>query len=65
MKKILISAFSILMFATSAFAWERSGGISLSLAGIDTQVKDDVDSNGTTDTTKNISNDVGIPSLFI
>ena len=65
MKKILLTIFSIFMFASTAVAWERSGGISISLAGIDTQVKDDVDSNGTTDTTKNISNDVGIPSLFI
>tara|TARA_Y100000591_G_scaffold218275_2_gene189813 strand:- start:9 stop:680 length:672 start_codon:yes stop_codon:yes gene_type:complete len=65
MKKLLITFFTVILFSSSALAWERSGGISISLAGIDTTVTDDVDSNGTTDTTKDISNTVGIPSLFI
>ena len=65
MKKLLVTLFSAMLFTSSAIAWEKAAGISLSLAGIDTTVKDDVDSNGTIDTTKDISNTVGIPSIFI
>ena len=65
MKKILLTICSILLFSSSAIAWERAGGISLSFAGIDTKVTDDIDNNGgTPDTTKNITNDVGIASIF-
>ena len=65
MKKIFLTICSILLFSSSAIAWERAGGISLSFAGIDTKVTDDIDNNGgTPDTTKNITNDVGIASIF-
>ncbi len=64
MKKLLLTLFSVVLFSTSALAWERAAGISISLAGIDTTVTDDIDNNGTTNTTKDISNTVGIPSIF-
>ena len=66
MKKLLILCLSILFFSTTSNAWERAGGINLQYAGIDTTVTDDIDNNGgTADTTKDITNNVGIPSLFI
>ena len=65
MKKIWILCFTLLFFSSPSFAWERAGGISLQYAGIDTKVTDDIDNNGSVDTTKDITNDVGIPSLFI
>ena len=44
-----------MLFSSSAIAWEGAGGISLSFAGIDTKVTDDIDNNGgTPDTTKDI-----------
>tara|TARA_B100000900_G_scaffold381111_1_gene367311 strand:+ start:3596 stop:4240 length:645 start_codon:yes stop_codon:yes gene_type:complete len=55
-----------MLLTSSAIAWERAAGISLSLAGIDTTVTDDIDNDGgTPDTTKDITNDVAIPSLFL
>ena len=66
MKKLITIVFAIFATMTvSSQAVERAFGINLSYAGIDTQVKDDVDSNGTTDTTKDITNDVGIASIFL
>ena len=66
MKKLIAIMFAIFATMTvSSQAVERAFGINLSYAGIDTQVKDDVDSNGTTDTTKDITNDVGIASIFL
>jgi hypothetical protein len=66
MKKILVTIFTfVALFSIPAQAVERSFGISFTHAGVDTTVTDDIDANGgTPDTTKNISNDVGIPSLF-
>ena len=66
MKKLITIIFAIFATMTvSSQAVERAFGINLSYAGIDTQVKDDIDSNGTTDTTKDITNDVGIASIFL
>ncbi len=66
MKKILITCLAFLMSTSVAFAWERSGGISISLMGVDTNVTDDIDNNGgTPDTTKSITNDIGVPSVFL
>lgn len=65
MKKITTIIFAIFASMTvSSYAVERAIGINISQATVDTKVTDDVDSNGTVDTTKNISNDVGIASLF-
>ena len=67
MKKILITLVSVFTFMASAQAIEvmnRAIGLNVSLNSIDTNLKDDVDSNGTTDTTKDISNDIGVASIF-
>ncbi len=67
MRKILITLVSVFTFMASAQAIEvmnRAVGLNVSLNSIDTNLKDDVDSNGTTDTTKDISNDIGVASIF-
>ena len=43
----------------------RSIGITAVSSTIDSTVTDDIDSNGTVDTTKNISNDIAYGSIFI
>ena len=35
------------------------------MANIDSDLSDDIDSNGTTDTTKSVSNDVNFASIFV
>ena len=62
MKKLVLSALFTLGLLTNSFA--GSVGITLSNADINSSVKDDVDSNGTTDTTKSLSNDVTFASIF-
>ena len=64
MKKLIIAIFGIVLVSFSANAIERKAGINVSLASLDTKVTDDVDSNGTINTTKDISNDVVLPSFF-
>ena len=48
-----------------ANAITKSIGITAVSSTIDSTVKDDIDSNGTTDTTKDISNDIGYGSIFL
>ena len=55
MKKLVLSALFSLGLLTNSFA--GTVGITVSNADINSSVKDDVDSNGTTDTTKSLSND--------
>ena len=62
MKKLVLSVLFSLGLLTNSFA--GTVGITLSNADINSTVKDDVDSNGTTDTTKNLSNDVSFASIF-
>ena len=57
MKKLLISIAAWLAFMVQAYAG-GSVGVTLTAASIDTALKDDIDSNGTIDTTKDISNDI-------
>tara|TARA_B100000941_G_C28360108_1_gene476517 strand:+ start:171 stop:833 length:663 start_codon:yes stop_codon:yes gene_type:complete len=64
MKKIVLSIIFLFGFATTSFA-QVSVGFTISNADIDSTVKDDIDSNGTTDTTKDISNDVVFGSIFL
>ena len=67
MKKILITLISAFVFSiVSAQAVEvnKAIGVSFSMTTVDTNLKDDIDNNGTNTTDKNISNDVTIPSLF-
>ena len=65
MKKIIIAILGLTLACFSANAFEKKIGFSASMAMLDTTVTDDIDSNGTIDTTKDISNDVIIPSLFL
>lgn len=66
MKKILLSLASLLIFIMPANAeLTRSVGITAVSSTIDSKVTDDIDSNGTIDTTKDISNDVAYGSIFL
>ena len=64
MKKTIIFLFAIMLMAFPVNADTKRIGITGSAATIDSTVKDDIDSNGTTDTTKDISNDVAFGSIF-
>ena len=65
MKKIIFTFIAMLsLLSMPVKAVEKSFGVSLTNMGLDTTVKDDIDSNGTIDTTKDISNDVIVPSIF-
>ena len=63
MKKLVLSIIFLLGFSTTSYA-TGSAGFTVSSADIKSTVKDDVDSNGTIDTTKNLSNDVTFASIF-
>ena len=63
MRKLIISILFLLGFSTTAYA-TGSAGLTISMADINSSVKDDVDSNGSIDTTKNLSNDVTFASIF-
>ena len=63
MKKLVISIIFLLGFSTTAYA-TGSAGFTISMADVKSTVKDDIDNNGTTDTTKNLSNDVTFASIF-
>lgn len=64
MKKTIIFLFAVMLMAFPVNADSKRIGITGSAATIDSIVKDDIDSNGTTDTTKTISNDVAFGSIF-
>ncbi len=64
MKKLVLSIIFLLGFATTSYA-TGSVGFTVSSADVKSNLKDDIDSDGTTDTTKNISNDVTFASIFI
>ena len=64
MKKLVLSALFLLGFTTTSFA-QVSVGFTVSAADVQSAVSDDIDSNGTTDTTKDLSNDVIFGSIFI
>ena len=64
MKKILIGLACVLIYMMPANAVTKSIGITLVDSTIDSRVTDDIDSNGTIDTTKDITNDIGYGSIF-
>ena len=64
MKKLVLSALFLLGFITTSFA-QVSVGFTISNADVESSLSDDIDSNGTTDTTKDISNDVIFGSVFL
>ena len=63
MKKLVLSIVFLLGFSTTAFA-TGSVGFTISNADVNSFVKDDIDNNGTTDTSKSLSNDVTFASIF-
>ena len=63
MKKLVLSILFLLGLVSNSYA-TGSVGFTISDADIKSTVKDDIDSNGTTNTTKNISNDVTFASIF-
>ena len=63
MKKLVLSILFLLGLVSNSYA-TGSVGFTISNADVNSSVKDDIDSNGTTDTTKNLSNDVTFASIF-
>ena len=63
MKKLVLSILFLLSFVTASYA-QVSVGLTVSMADVKSGLKDDIDNNGSTDTTKNISNDVTFGSIF-
>ena len=63
MKKLVVSILFLLGLITNSYA-TGSVGFTISSADVNSSVKDDIDSNGTTDTTKSLSNDVAFASIF-
>ena len=63
MKKLVLSIIFLLGFSTTAFA-NGSVGFTISKADVKSSLQDDIDNNGSIDTTKNISNDVIFASIF-
>ena len=64
MKKLILTIAFLTSFVSAAYS-QGSMGLTLNLASIDTALSDDIDNNGSTDTTKDISNDVVFGSIFI
>ena len=63
MKKLVLSILFLFGLVTNSYA-TGSVGFTISNADVNSSVKDDIDSNGTTDTTKSLSNDVTFASIF-
>ena len=63
MKKLFLSILFLLGLIANSYA-TGSVGITISNADVKSGVKDDIDNNGTTNTTKNISNEVTFGSIF-
>ena len=63
MKKLVLSILFLLSFVTASYA-QVSVGLTVSMADVESDLSDDIDNNGSTDTTKNISNDVTFGSIF-
>ncbi len=63
MKKLVLSILFLLSFVTASYA-QVSVVLTVSMADVQSGLKDDIDNNGSTDTTKNISNDVTFGSIF-
>ena len=63
MRKLVLSILFLLGLVSNSYA-TGSVGITISSADVNSTVTDDVDSNGTIDTTKALSNDVTFASIF-
>ena len=67
MKKylLLLSTLAILIAPVSANAGEYGLGVTIASNSLDTAGKEDIDSNGTIDATKNVSDDIFTGSVFV
>ncbi len=63
MKKLVLSILFLFGFVTNSYA-TGAVGFTISMADVESTVKDDIDNNGSTDTTKNLSNDITFASVF-
>ena len=63
MKKIVLSIVFLLGFSTTVYA-TGSVGFTVSTGDVKSGLSDDIDNNGSTDTTKNLSNDISFGSIF-
>ncbi len=63
MKKLLSALTVLVMFMMPANA--ANIGVTISSATVDTDLTDDIDNNGSIDTTKAISNDIFFGSIFV
>jgi len=63
MKKLVLSILFLLGLVTNSYA-TNSVGFTISNADVKSGVSDDIDSNGTTNTTRNLSNEVTFGSIF-
>ena len=63
MKKLILTLAFLASFVSAAYS-QGSMGFTVSMANIDTELTDDIDSNGTIDTTKSVSNNVVFGSIF-
>ena len=64
MKKIFLTIAFLMSFVSAAYS-QVSMGLTVSLADLDTALSDDIDNNGSVDTTKDVSNDVVFGSIFL
>tara|TARA_Y100000816_G_scaffold91093_1_gene62897 strand:+ start:780 stop:1442 length:663 start_codon:yes stop_codon:yes gene_type:complete len=64
MKKLILTIAFLTSYVTAAYS-QGSMGFTVNLADIDTSLSDDIDNNGSTDTTKDISNEVVFGSIFL
>ena len=64
MKKLILTIAFLASYVTASYS-QGSMGFTVNLADIDTSLSDDIDNNGSTDTTKDISNEVVFGSIFL
>ena len=64
MKKLVLSIVFLLGFSTMAYA-TGSVGFTVSTGDVKSGLKDDIDNNGTTNTTTSLSNDITFASIFV
>ena len=64
MKKIFLTLAFLMSFISTAYS-QSIMGFTVNMANIDSDLSDDIDSDGSTDTTKSISNDVFFGSIFV
>ena len=64
MKKLILTIAFLTSFVSAAYS-QVSMGLTLSKASVDTALSDDIDNNGSVDTTKDVSNNIVFGSIFL